>query len=131
MIQHTLVQHTMVPSCLVIIQHTLVQHSMVPRLDFPVSFLSSSLTKCKFSGNHNDNSHRKDRRERENPAKTNTAVNLCDFHWPKTSTAEETLLSFHDGSVQAGHPAKNFRLIETGTIPLMYPIHSATMLKLL
>lgn len=50
---------------------------MSPHLDITLVFLSSSLTKYKFSGNHNDNTHRKERRERENPAETNDAQHNC------------------------------------------------------
>lgn len=56
---------------------------------------------------------------------------LCVFLRSKILVVEETL-SFHDVSVKAGHPAKNFRLRETGTIPFKYPIHAAiSVMKLL
>lgn len=49
---------------------------------------------------------------------------LCVFLRSKILMVEETL-SFHDVSLKAGHPAKSFRLIETGTISFKHPIHAA------
>lgn len=50
---------------------------MDPHMDLPFFFLTTSLTKYKFSGNHNDNNHRKEGRERENPTKIINVQHDC------------------------------------------------------